>query len=96
MKKEALKKLAEKYGIILIYIFGSRAEKAKRYLEREKIIKNNFSDLDIAIAFEKPKIDIKTFGEIYMELSKIFEPFEIDLIFMHEVDPLFQYEIIKV
>ena len=95
MKKEILKKLAEKYEIILIYIFGSQAEKAKRYLEGEKIIKNNFSDLDIAIAFEKPKIDIKIFGKIYMELSEIFEPFEIDLIFMHEVDPLFQYEIIK-
>ena len=32
---------------------------------------------------------------IYKELSEIFAPFFIDLIFMFEVDTLFQYEIIK-
>lgn len=30
-----------------------------------------------------------------MEISKIFDPFNINLVFMHEHNVLFQYEIIK-
>lgn len=38
---------------------------------------------------------MKIYGALYKEFSEVFEPFNIDLVFMHEVDILFQYEIIK-
>ena len=38
---------------------------------------------------------MKIYGILFKELSEVFEPFNIDLVFMHEVDTLFQYEIIK-
>lgn len=33
--------------------------------------------------------------ESFIRICVFFEPFEIDLVFMHEKDSLFQYEIIK-
>ncbi|HLA00561.1 MAG TPA: nucleotidyltransferase domain-containing protein, partial [Thermodesulfovibrionales bacterium] len=46
--------------------------------------------------FETPPADaIKTYGILYKEISEIFDPFRVDLIFMHEVDTILQYEILK-
>jgi len=96
MKAGEIRKIAEKYGIALIYIFGSQAEKGARYFRGEEIRTDEFSDLDVAVAFEiLPSYPVKIYGELYKEFSKIFDPFSLDLIFMHEVDTLFQYEIIR-
>lgn len=96
MIKENIKALAKKYGITLIYIFGSQSDKGRRYLEGEDVSQDALSDLDIAVAFENPPAEaVGVYGDIYKEFSKIFEPFRIDLVFMHEVDTLFRYEIIK-
>ncbi len=67
-----------------------------KYLEGEKIVLDSYSDLDIAVSLKNPPQNIiGIYGELYKELSEIFEPFHIDLVFVHEVNPLFQYEIIK-
>jgi hypothetical protein len=42
-----------------------------------------------------PEKRLKIYGELYLELSKVFEPFNIDLIFLEETSPLLQYEAIK-
>lgn len=91
-----VKAIAEKYGIALIYLFGSQADKGLKYLEGEGVMPDTISDLDVAIAFENPRGgNIKTYGILYKEISDIFDPFNIDLIFMHEMDTLFQCEVIK-
>ncbi|MBM4137478.1 MAG: nucleotidyltransferase domain-containing protein [Nitrospira sp.] len=96
MKDNNLRTIAQKYGITLIYLFGSEEDKGKKYLEGEEVIPDAFSDLDVAIAFETPPVDaIRTYGFLYREISERFDPFNVDLIFMHEVNTLFQYEIIK-
>jgi len=96
MKDKDIMAMAEKYGIFSIYLFGSQARKGKGYLKGEDVIHDAFSDLDVAIAFETPPDDaMKTYGVLYKEISEIFDPFHIDLIFMHEVDTILQYEIIK-
>ncbi|MBI5187627.1 MAG: nucleotidyltransferase domain-containing protein [Nitrospirae bacterium] len=96
MKDNDIKAIAERYGITLIYLFGSQADKGRRYLEGEDVRLDAFSDLDVAVTFENPPTEaIKIYGVIYKEISEIFDPFNIDLIFMHEVGALFQYEIIK-
>jgi predicted nucleotidyltransferase len=88
--------LAKKFGCILIYLFGSQAEDGKRYLEGEEIRPDTFSDLDVAVAFRNlSTIPINIYGELYRDISEILVPFNIDLIIIHEMDPLFQYEIIK-
>jgi predicted nucleotidyltransferase len=96
MKDNDIRVIAERYHIGLIYLFGSQADKGKGYFKGEDVIHDVFSDLDVAIAFETPPDDaIKTYGILFKEISEIFDPFHVDLIFMHEVDTILQYEIIK-
>lgn len=95
MKKE-IRRIAEQFDCILIYFFGSQAERGRRYLEGEVVRPEDFSDLDVAVAFRNPPAEtIRIYGEIYKEISEVLEPFNIDLIFVHEMNPLFQHEIIK-
>ena len=96
MIAEEMKNIAEKYGIAFVYLFGSQSEKGARYLQGEGIDVEGLSDLDAAVFFKDiPSDPMKVYGSLYKEFSEIFEPFNIDLVFMHEVDTLFQYEIIK-
>ena len=91
-----IEEIAGRYGISVIYLFGSQAKEGKRYLDGEDVTPDAFSDLDVSVAFiTPPDAIIKTYGELYKEVSDIFDQFNIDLIFMHEVNSLFQYEIIK-
>jgi len=96
MKARKIRNIAKKYGIALIYLFGSQAENGARYLAGDNISVEDLSDLDVAVAFENiPSEAIKIYGALYKEFSKIFAPFYIDLVFMHDMETLFQYEIIK-
>jgi len=48
------------------------------------------------VVFEKLPEDIfHTYCEIYADLSILFEPFRVDLVFLQETDILFQYEAIR-
>lgn len=96
MLNRHIEEIAGRYGIFVIYLFGSQAEVGKRYLDGGDVTPDAFSDLDVSVAFITPPDEvIRTYGELYKEFSDIFDPFNIDLIFMHEVHSLFQYEIIK-
>jgi len=96
MKAKEIRNIAEKYGIAVIYLFGSQSENGTRYLQGNGINVEDLSDLDAAVFFNDiPSDPMKVYGALYKELSEVFEPFNIDLVFMHEVDTLFQYEIIK-
>ncbi|MFZ2053008.1 MAG: nucleotidyltransferase domain-containing protein [Candidatus Aminicenantales bacterium] len=91
-----MRNIAERYGIAIIYLFGSQSENGARYLQGKSLNAKDLSDLDMAVSFKSiPSDPMKTYGALYKELSEVFEPFNIDLVFMHEVDMLFQYEIIK-
>lgn len=96
MRKDTVNGIAEKFGIILVYLFGSQADKGRTYLGGKEVSPDPFSDLDVAVAFKKhPAETIKVYGSLYKEISELFGPFNIDLLLMHEVNCLFQYEIIK-
>ncbi|MBM3297617.1 MAG: nucleotidyltransferase domain-containing protein [Candidatus Aminicenantes bacterium] len=96
MKKGEIERTAEKYGIDLVYLFGSRAKEGARYLAGETTGFEGLSDLDLAVGFQNiPSEPTRIYGALYREFSEIFEPFNIDLVFLHEMDTLFQYEMIK-
>jgi len=95
-KKKNIKAIAEKYGVALVYLFGSIADKGMNYLQGQGIAPDKVSDLDVGVAFENPLGEIiRLYGSLYREISVIFEPFHIDLVIMNEADTLFQYQIIK-
>jgi len=96
MKAKEIRNIAEKYGIDVIYLFGSQSGNGARFLQGDSINVENLSDLDVAVSLHSiPSNPMKIYGILFKELSEVFEPFNIDLVFMHEVDTLFQYEIIK-
>ena len=88
--------IAERYGCNIIYLFGSQMDNGDRYLRGESVAIEQCTDLDIAVCFEIPPLDIyKIYGSLYKVFSEMFEPFKVDILFMHEVDTLFQYGVIK-
>jgi predicted nucleotidyltransferase len=94
--KKGIRDIAERFDCDLIYFFGSQEEKGRRYIEGEDVRADIFSDLDIAVAFrDRPIEAIQIYGKIYKQLSDLLEPFNVDLVFMHELGTLFQWEIIK-
>ncbi|PMP66622.1 MAG: hypothetical protein C0190_05255 [Thermodesulfobacterium geofontis] len=96
---EQLKNIAKKYGITLIYLFGSQAKNGVAYLYDRSYRVKKRSDLDIGVVFKNFPINakekIKIYEELYTDLALLFDPFEIDLIFLQEINPLLQLEAIK-
>lgn len=93
MKK--MGEIAERYGLTLIYLFGTQAENGRRHLKGEAVTPDRFSDMDIAVQFKALPENIDIYGNLYIELSELFGPFDIDIVFIHEVDTFFCYEIIN-
>ncbi len=86
----------KKYNVKIAYLFGSQMKEGLKFLKGEKYKVKKGSDLDIGVVFEElPPNKISIYGDLYLELSKAFDPFEIDLVFLQEADSLFQYETIK-
>ncbi len=93
--KDKIKALFDMKGILLAYLFGSQVDAGKGFYKEEKTAINPSSDLDIAVLFKEPPSSIyRVYGELYKELCDIFQPFNIDLVFMHEVNYLFKFDII--
>jgi predicted nucleotidyltransferase len=96
MKRETLIGLLKKYHVKIAYIFGSQKESGIAFLNDRNSTIDERADLDIGVVFEKlPTDTFGVYGEIYASLSILFEPFNIDLVFLQETDTLFQYEAIK-
>lgn len=92
---EKLIEVFKKYGVDIAYLFGSQKDKGLRFLKGEEVKPNTNSDLDIGIHVkELPKNMFDFYGGLYSELSSIFEPFEIDIVLLNEVDYIIKYEII--
>ncbi|MHB8232665.1 MAG: nucleotidyltransferase family protein [bacterium] len=91
--------IAEKYNIILIYIFGSQKDNFINYINNKgsDISIDRFSDLDVGVVVDNPSNinSLDLYGRLFREFSELFEPFDVDIVFFHEVDAIFQYEIIK-
>jgi predicted nucleotidyltransferase len=91
-----LNKIFEKYEVMTAYLFGSQRESGLKFFKGQKIKIEKTSDLDFGLLLKaSPRDMYKFYGNLYYDLSAIFEPFSIDIVFLHEVDSLFKYEIIK-
>jgi predicted nucleotidyltransferase len=96
VKESKLRKIFEKYRVKLAYLFGSQQESGLNFLKKgeKNILKN--SDLDIGVFLNKIPSDMyKFYGDLYHDLSDLFEPFQVDIIFLNEVNHLLKFEIIK-
>jgi len=95
MKK--LYDICKTYDIALCYLFGSQAETGSAILrgERRKI-SDAEADIDFAVLFKKPPENALTaYTALSLELQDLVAPYRADLLFLHEVDHLIQFEAIK-
>ncbi len=82
-------------GVKAVYLFGSQKDAGFAFLNNAIPHIEKEADLDVGIVFERlPKDVFDIYGELYAELSILFDPFNIDLVFLQETDSLFQYEAI--
>ncbi len=92
-----IKYLARQYGLLEIYVFGSRAEEAKMRLEGEEV-KAHFprSDLDIGIRVRNAS-DLGVLERVNLSIAfeDLFEVSRVDLVILNEADPFLALDIIK-
>ena len=66
------------------------------FLSGEAVSIEKNSDLDLGVVFNSLPEDIyEVYGKLYSDLEDYFQPFKLDLVFLQEADPLFQYEAIQ-
>jgi predicted nucleotidyltransferase len=96
MKRNEIKEIFKRYNVKIAYLFGSQRDKGLAFLNGQPRDLEKGSDLDIGVVFNKlPQERMNTYGELYADLSILFEPFNIDLVFLQETNSLFQYEAIR-
>jgi predicted nucleotidyltransferase len=95
-RQEILGEIAGRRGVALVYVFGSQSQAGARYLQGELAVAESGSDLDVGVVFiDPPASAVPVYGDLYAELTHLFEPFTVDLVFLHEVSALFRYEAIR-
>lgn len=95
-KISGLNKIFQKYGVILAYLFGSQKDSGMKYLLGQSAEIEQGSDLDIALLFQSaPSHIYRFYGNVFYDLSSLFEPFNLDIVFLHEVNSLLKFEIIN-
>lgn len=86
--KEKLQKIAQKYGLKLLLLFGSRASRTKKkFLHGE-------SDFDVAYLAKKD-LDLMDEAKLICDLMPIFKSEKIDLVNIKKALPLLFYSIFQ-
>lgn len=85
ISKSNLKKIAKKYKIKLILMFGSQVNKKTHQL----------SDIDIGVLFKNNQISFKRYSNLVNDLQEIFPEKKLDLAIINNADPLFLAKILE-
>jgi predicted nucleotidyltransferase len=92
--------VCQKYGIALVYLYGSKAEEGLRHLRGEEVgIDDKLADIDVGVVFKEPlpppEKRYKLYSNIFNEFEEIFRPLPLDLVFLEEGHSVFQVEALK-
>lgn len=99
-RKRDLLRICEEYSILSVYLFGSMANEGAALLDN-KIPANDdpLADLDAGIVFlhpvSDPKERLKYYRKLYSDLSDLFFPLSLDLVFLQETGVIIQAEAIN-
>ena len=78
-----------RHGVLILYLFGSRADDGRRMLADERVEKQG-SDLDVGVVFERPPGSLEQLSGLQIALEDVFAPLRVDLVPLDQVDALFQ------
>ena len=89
--------ICEKYNIALCYLFGSQQKEGMALLQGERLtVADSASDIDFAVLFKDvPQNPLDVYARLSLDLQDLILPFKADLLFLHEVDHLVQFEAIS-
>lgn len=98
-RKDFLTTLCHKYGVEVLYVFGSRAKEIRRWIEGEiDYLPSSLSDIDMGIK-PKPlaerKLQIKEKVQFTIALEEFFNVPRVDLVVIPEADPFLAVNIIR-
>jgi len=92
--KEQVKDIASRYGLQIIYAFGSRAKEALDMVEgRIEQVSSKPSDLDIGVKPEKP-LRVEEKVKIAIVFEDLFDVSRVDLIVLPEAPVFLALEIV--
>lgn len=93
-RKELLERTASRYGLLAVYLFGSRGDDGLSLLEGG-VVDASGSDLDVGIAFLRgSQPSPAQLAELQVAFEDCFEPLQVDLVRLDRVDALFQFRAI--
>lgn len=93
-RREALDRICESFGLLAVYLFGSRVTDGLRFLEGEDVSQEG-SDLEAGICFRGHPDDPVIPSELQAELGAIFAPLRVKLIAIEQLDSLSQFDVIE-
>ena len=93
-RADRLHDICAEYGLLSIYLFGSRAEDGMRQI-RGRIVNAAGSDLDVGVFGRRGVVAAARLGALQAALEDLFVPLRVDLVPLDHVDPLFQFAAIQ-
>lgn len=91
-RRSRLNDAAKEHGVLVLYLFGSRADDGARSLAGEAL-DGAGSDLDVGVVFAAPPPPL-ALTDLQVALGDVFAPLRVDLVPLQCVDALFQFRAI--
>jgi predicted nucleotidyltransferase len=89
-----LRALCADFGLLAVYLFGSRAGDGERRLRGEPVEAPG-SDLDVGVFGRTGVIPPDRMGALQVALEEVFDPLRVDMVPLDLVDPLFQFAAVR-
>lgn len=92
-----LKKICKRYHVESVYVFGSRADEIRRFLDgKDKRLLPSQSDVDVGVKIEKGvSLTVREKVRLGIELEDLFDVNRVDLLVISEVDPFVAANIVR-
>jgi len=87
---ERLRALCSDFGLMAVYLFGSRSADGRRRLHGGRVNAAE-SDLDVGVFGRAGSIPPERMGALQVALEEVFAPLRVDMVPLDHVDPLFQF-----
>lgn len=99
-RREELRRICEESRILAVYIFGSMTSEGVSLLDNKKPGNvDPLADIDVGVVFLQPVSDpkerVKSYRKLYSDLSDLFSPLPLDLVFLQETGVIIQFEAIN-
>jgi len=98
-KEKILAAICQETKVCLLYAFGSQKVNILKILKGEKVqINDPLTDIDIGVVFSFPLEQLERryllYAQLYNQLTDLFAPHSVDLVFLQENHSVFQGEAI--